>query len=74
MLGNNVALLFVVLLISCTKPVDNEEPMQEVTGKYALELEKTACESANKAGNCDRLASLGFVTREQCCDDYSKCC
>jgi len=40
-----------------------------------IELENTACNSADKSGTCDsKLASLGFITKEQCCEKYGKCC
>jgi hypothetical protein len=69
-----IALFLLLLVIACSKPEEPKKDMEQVTGKYASELEKTACESADKAGNCDRLAGLGFVTVEQCCDRHQKCC
>ena len=70
-----------VLIIGCQtqEQVQENEPqttgMEEVTGKYVGELRETACNSADKAGTCEtRLASLGFITKEDCCKTYLKCC
>jgi len=73
-------LIFFLLLIGCSinQPAEEDnqdEDMNEVTGKHVLELEKTACNSADNAGTCStRLANLGFITKEECCEKYQKCC
>ena len=39
------------------------------------DIQITACETANKAGTCDtRLAELGIVLKEECCEVLSRCC
>lgn len=67
-----------VLLAGCqqkTAPDDQKQGMDHVTGSHVTELEKTACSSAESSDTCDsKLASLGFITKEQCCEKYGKCC
>jgi hypothetical protein len=77
----NFALIVLVLfaLIACTEQKevakDTQQGMDQVTGNYAEELQKTACDSADGANTCDsKLASLGFITKEECCTKFKKCC
>ena len=73
-------LILIVFVLGCQpveeQPTDNDDTgMEDITGQYHLELEKTACSSADKGGTCDtKLVSLGFVTKEKCCETYGKCC
>lgn len=54
---------------------NTDQGMEPVTGKYTVELQKTACDSADEAKTCDsKLASLGFITKEECCQKFQKCC
>jgi hypothetical protein len=39
------------------------------------EIQVSACETADIAGTCDsRLAEVGFVLKEECCEVLNKCC
>ena len=74
-----MVLLVLSLLYGCTqeRPAqeDQKDAMEPVTGKHVAELERTACNSADKANTCDsKLASLGFITKEECCEKFGKCC
>jgi hypothetical protein len=73
-----ILLIFLVIIVGCQKEIEPEKPnpgLEDITGKYVIELEKTACDTAHTASTCDtRLASLGFITKEDCCKKYKKCC
>jgi hypothetical protein len=68
----------IILFSGCSKNETEKNgsgSMQDVTGANIAELEKTACNSADSANTCStRLAELGFITKEECCDRFSKCC
>ncbi len=67
--------LAVVLIIGCRETAEEKEGMTEVTGSHVNQLEKTACTTADKAGTCQsRLVGLGFITEEECCEKFQKCC
>ena len=67
--------LVLVLLTACQETPVEKEGLEEVTGQHVTELEKTACLAADEAGTCDtKLASLGFITKEKCCEIFEKCC
>jgi len=73
-------LLILLFIVSCT-PAEttlkdsNNDGMNEITGQHVTELQKTACNSADKAGTCDtKLPRLGFITKEECCAQFEKCC
>ena len=68
-------LLFVILIVvGCQASEPQADPMKPVTGS-AVELEKTACYAAEEGGTCStKLAMLGFITKEECCEKYQKCC
>ena len=39
------------------------------------DIQVTACNEADTAGTCDtRLAELGIVMKEECCEVLDKCC
>jgi len=64
----NVVLILLTLctIISCM-PTEEKSQLSE--------LQVTACNTANQAGTCDtKLAELGLVTKEQCCQSVGKCC
>jgi hypothetical protein len=69
-----IALICIVILAGCSEK--KQQPgFEPVTGGHVSELEQTACDTANDAGTCEtKLASLGFITKEQCCERYGKCC
>jgi len=69
-------ILLLLMLVACQdEQAPEKEGMTEVTGKYAVELQKTACTAAHDAGTCaTKLPNLGFITQEECCDKFEKCC
>ena len=73
-----VILLFILLVIVSCKPVETQEKssdLSQITGQHVTELQKTACSSADDAGTCDtKLPRLGFITKEECCKQFGKCC
>ncbi|MBI2522807.1 hypothetical protein HYW19_00285 [Candidatus Woesearchaeota archaeon] len=39
------------------------------------DIQIAACETADEAGTCDtRLAEIGIVLKEECCEILNKCC
>jgi hypothetical protein len=70
-----LSLVVIILVIGCSKNAEKQETMSQVTGSSVQELKATACGSAQDAGTCDtRLPELGFVTKEECCELFKKCC
>jgi hypothetical protein len=73
-----IVLIFLIIIVGCQQNIPEEKTtteMEDITGKHILELEKTACDAADKASTCEtKLASLGFITKEDCCKKYQKCC
>ncbi len=67
-----------ILVSGCQQkasPSSQNEGMEQVTGSHVTELEQSACSSADRSGTCDsKLATLGFITKEECCEKYGKCC
>jgi len=67
-------ILLLLLLIGCSEQQE-KEGLETVTGQHITELQQTACDAADDAGTCDtKLASLGFITKEDCCEKFEKCC
>lgn len=65
-------LIILLFLIGCQVP-EEEVPKEEP--KTLSELQIEACNSADQAGNCDtRLAEVGIVLKEDCCEVLGKCC
>lgn len=72
-----VLLLILLFIVSCTptETTSKNDGMNKITGQHVTELQKTACSSADKAGTCDtKLPRLGFITKEECCAQFEKCC
>ena len=63
-------LLLILLLVTVgCKEIPEETP------KILSELQVDACNAADEAGTCDsRLAELGIVLKEDCCEVLGKCC
>ena len=64
-----------LLVIGCTTvPVEVSEEIPEEVSTL-LELQVAACNAADEAGTCTtRLAELGIVLNEECCQFLGKCC
>lgn len=58
-----------------TTTIETSSPVTSTVEAESLsELQITACDSADSAGTCDKLAGLGIVTTEECCQALKKCC
>lgn len=61
-------LILLLFVVSC-----KEFPKKEFLTLSELQVE--ACNAADEAGTCDtRLAELGIVLKEDCCQILGKCC
>lgn len=66
-----VLILFIIVLNGCQLP-ETEKTPAEIS---LSDIQVTACNEAYKAGTCDtRLAELGIVMKEECCEVLNKCC
>ena len=65
-----ILLVILILIVGCKQEV------KDTTKKTQLsELQISACDSADAAKTCDtRLAELGIVLKEDCCEVLGKCC
>ena len=64
-----------LLVIGCTTiPVEVSEEIPEDASTLS-NLQVDACDAADEAGTCTtRLAELGIVLNEECCQILGKCC
>ena len=61
-------LILLLFVVSCKEFPEKELPTLS-------ELQVEACNAADEAGTCDtRLAELGIVLKEDCCQVLGKCC
>lgn len=66
-------LIFTIFISACQK-ISGLDTKKESTEQLS-ELQMTACDTADDAGTCDtRLAELGIVLKEDCCENLGKCC
>lgn len=69
-----VILTLILFLVGCTEIAEKEKPEAE-TPETLSELQITACNVADEAVTCDtRLAEVGIVMKEECCQVLGKCC
>lgn len=62
-------IILLMFIVTC-----KEIPKKELP-KTLSELQVTACNTADEAGTCNtRLAELGIVLKEDCCQILGKCC
>lgn len=55
--------------------VENQTTETNQTKQSNLsDMQRTACETANKYSTCAKLADLPVVTNEQCCSELGMCC
>ena len=80
-----VLVFLVIFIYGCQPQVqDNktkleDEALQAGEGlpeyRSLSDIQIAACNAADEAGTCDsRLAELGIVLKEECCEVLSKCC
>ena len=68
-----ILLILIIVLTGCQKTTKFTETKKET--KTLSDLQITACNTAHEAGTCDtRLAELGIVLKEDCCEAVGKCC
>jgi len=74
-----------ILVYGCQKVTESaadesQEKLQAGEGltvdyKSLSDIQVTACNTAHEAGTCEtRLAELGIVLKEDCCEVLGKCC
>ena len=72
-----IILILLLFIVGC-KEISEKELSKEISEelpKTLSELQVTACDAADEAGTCDtRLAELGIVLKEDCCNILGKCC
>ena len=68
-------LILVILIAGCQSYQPKDELVGKKPAKTLSEMQITACSTANDAGTCNtRLAELGIVLKEDCCQALGKCC
>ena len=69
-------LLFLVIFIYGCERASQLPPADMTPPKKSLsDIQVTACDTAHDAGTCEtRLAELGIVLKEDCCEILGKCC
>lgn len=78
-----ILLVLIIFIVGCqqvSKKPDEAKPIQAGEGlpveyKSLSDIQVTACNTAHEAGTCDtRLADIGIVLKEDCCEVLGKCC
>lgn len=70
-----ILLIFIIFIYGCGQvsqlpPTDTTPPKKSLS-----DIQVTACNTAHEAGTCEtRLAELGIVLKEDCCEVLGKCC
>ena len=71
-----ILLIFIIFIYGCQKA--SEQQVSDEKNKEAKtlsDIQITACDTAHEAGTCEtRLAELGIVLKEDCCEVLGKCC
>jgi len=71
-----ILLIFIIFINGCQKasePQASDEANKKT--KTLSDIQITACDTAHEAGTCEtRLAELGIVLKEDCCEVLGKCC
>ena len=70
-----ILLILIIFAYGCER-VSQLPPADITTPKKSLsDIQVTACDAAHEAGTCEtRLAELGIVLKEDCCEALGKCC
>ena len=69
-----ILLIFIILIVGCQKSSEQRSDSKKET-KSLLDMQVTACNTAHEAGTCGtKLAELGIVLKEDCCQILGKCC
>ena len=69
-------LVLIIFLSACQKVSESKSgEVKKVVTKSLTDMQITACNTAHEAGTCNtRLAELGIVLKEDCCEVLGKCC
>ena len=72
-----LSLILLIVLVGCAKFQEDNNTGDD-DGSYTKtlsDLQIDACNAADSAGTCDtRLAEVGIVLKEDCCEVLGKCC
>ena len=69
-----ILLIFIIFIAACQKISEPKTEIKKET-KQLSDMQVTSCNTAHEAGTCDtRLAELGIVLKEDCCQVLGKCC
>lgn len=67
--------IFIIFIYGCQKISEPKSAYSAPQKKSLSEMQITACNTADEAKTCDtRLAELGIVLKEDCCQNLGKCC
>lgn len=75
-----ILLIFIIFIYGCGQvsqlpPPPAQVPDANMQEKSLSDIQVTACDTAHDAGTCEtRLAELGIVLKEDCCEVLGKCC
>jgi len=71
-----ILLIFVIFIYGCQKTNEMQKTDEVKSEARTLsDLQITACNTAHEAGTCEtRLAELGIILKEDCCEVLGKCC
>ena len=81
-----VLVFLIIFVYGCQTQVQGDDTQLEdgvlqageglpVEVRSLSDIQIAACNAADEAGTCDsRLAELGIVLKEECCEVLSKCC
>ena len=68
-------LVFLLIFINACQTASETKKSETNQIKTLSDIQITACNTAHDAGTCDtRLAELGIVLKEDCCQVLGKCC
>ena len=68
-------LILIILIAGCQSYQSKDELAGKKSTKDLSDMQVTACNTAHDAGTCEtRLAELGIVLKEDCCQALGKCC
>lgn len=75
-----ILLIFAIFSYGCKQATNLSSSDKQVSDadtqeKSLSDIQVTACSTAHDAGTCEtRLAELGIVLKEDCCEALGKCC
>lgn len=63
-------IVFVIFIYGCQEISETKQETKQLS-----DMQITACNAAHEGGTCDtRLAEVGIVLKEDCCEVLGKCC